>query len=126
MDAGSVGAFAQHHQEMIAHGTQQGPGAGALIELPQLAVQSAVALANPREIRRRREQAQPPIALQRESGSEGAIELSRSVVAGPDGALVHPDRNGSSRVSDPDARPAAQASVVRHLPGADPPDDAED
>src|SRR5262245_40103920 len=63
--------------------------------------------------------------LERELAPERAIELARPVVARPDRALVHADRNDAPREAHAHARSLAAAYVVRDFPGTNPPDHGE-
>src|SRR4029078_12980829 len=94
------------------------PPRDAAIETPETRVPSRVPVAQPREIRRRHEHAEPAEVLEVEVAAKRPIEFTRPVVARPDRALVHADGHDAAREPHRRPRNTAAAQVMRDLPRA--------
>src|SRR6202050_5122307 len=131
---GSIGgadrrAFASplphHHEEVIAQPAHQRPPGYAAINTPQPTIGAAVPLPHRCQIGWWYKQTQPAEVLESEVPLERPIKLARTVVARPDGVLVHSHGHGVAGKAHLDARPVALPQVVDHLPRANAADDAE-
>src|ERR1700722_11409806 len=95
------------------------------VEAPQPVVPAKMFLAHPRQIWRRREYAQSAIVFEREVRLERSIKLARTIVARPNGVIVH--AYGYHIAGEPyfRSRPAPTPQVMRKLPRAEAADHCE-
>src|SRR6202789_1450819 len=114
-----------HDQEMISHTANHRPSGHTPIQSPQALVPARMFLANPRQVRRRCEHTQPAIVLEREIRFEGSIELAWTVVAGPDGVIIHADGHDIARKAQFRPSPTSTPQIMSKLPRADPADHRE-
>src|SRR5580698_3035885 len=103
---------------MIAQPADHGKPAHAPVKAPQSVVQAGVFLAHPRQIRRRREDAQTAIVFEREMGLEGSIKLARSIVACPNGVAIHADRYDIAGESYSRSGPTSTPQIMSEFPRA--------
>src|SRR5580704_4698347 len=78
-----------HHEEVIAHPAQQRPPGYPAINTPQPMIGAWVLLPHPCQIGWWYKQTQPAEVLELEMPLERPVKLARTVVARPDGVLVH-------------------------------------